>query len=74
MYYTNSMKVTLKNAEAATKALEVLRTRLIEGFDCDKSYARIPSMMMLANLNAKENIIGLPLIKLREVLEKEGAL
>lgn len=30
MYYTNSMKVALKNAEAASKALEVLRTRLIQ--------------------------------------------
>ena len=60
MYYTNSMKVTLKNTEAATKALEVLRTRLIAGFDCDKGYARIPSMMMLANLEVADNTIVLP--------------
>lgn len=60
MYYTNSVKVTLKNAEAATKALKILRTRLIEGFDCDKGYARIPSMMMLANLEVADNTIDLP--------------
>lgn len=60
MYYTNSVKVTLKNAEIATKALEILRTRLIAGFDCDKGYARIPSMKMLANLDAEDNIIDLP--------------
>ena len=51
MYYTNSMKITLKNAESATKALEVLRTRLIEGFECDNDYERVPSMMMLSHLS-----------------------
>ena len=50
MYYTNSMKVTLKNAEAATKALEVMRTRLIEGFECDNDYemASCPSSLSQA--------------------------
>ena len=60
MYYYNAMKVTLKNAEAATKALEVLRTRLIEGFDCDNDYERIPSMMMLTRLNTDNHTVSLP--------------
>jgi hypothetical protein len=60
MYYNNSMKVTLKNAEAATKALEVLRTRLIEGFECDNDYERVPSMMMLSHLSADNHTVSLP--------------
>ena len=44
MYYTNSMKVTLKNKKVAAAALEIMKARLTAGFDCDKNYRRTPSI------------------------------
>ena len=35
MSNTYALKITLKNKKAATAALEILKTRLIAGFDCD---------------------------------------
>lgn len=50
MYYENSMKITLKNKATVTAALELLKARLYNGFDCDKTYAKNPSMQMMNNL------------------------
>lgn len=60
MYYTNSVKVTMKNNEATIKALEILRNRLNEGFRCDEIYRRNPSQMMREALEIVENTIVLP--------------
>ena len=60
MYYTNSMKVTLKNKKVAAAALEIMKARLIAGFDCDKNYRRTPSMRMCEDLEVVKNTIVLP--------------
>ena len=51
MYYTNAIKVTLKDTESAIKALEILRNRLDAGFEIDKIYKRMPSQNMREALN-----------------------
>lgn len=53
------MKVTLKNKKVAAAALEIMKTRLIAGFDCDKGYKRVPSMLMHEALEAAGNTIVL---------------
>ena len=60
MHYENSLTVTLKNKKTATAALEIMKTRLIAGFDCDKKYRRTPSMRMCEDLDVTGNIIDLP--------------
>ena len=60
MYYTNSMKVTLKNKKVAAAALEIMKARLTAGFDCDKNYRRTPSMRMCEDLEVVKNTIVLP--------------
>lgn len=60
MHYENSLTVTLKNKKTATAALEIMKTRLIVGFDCDKKYRRTPSMRMCEDLDVTGNIIDLP--------------
>ena len=60
MYYTNSVKIILKNNESAIKALEILRTRLDAGFNADKIYKGSPSQMMRDTLEVVENTIVLP--------------
>ena len=60
MYYENSVKVTLKNKKVAAVALEIMKARLIAGFDCDKNYRRSPSMRMCEDLDVTANIIDLP--------------
>lgn len=60
MYYTNSIKITLKNNEAAVAALEIMKTRLSAGFDWDKKSRRNPSMQMHDALNVTGKIIELP--------------
>ena len=60
MYYTNSMKLTLKNEETASLALEIMKTRLAAGFDCDKDYRRSPSSQMRDELEVVGNDIILP--------------
>ena len=60
MYYTNQIKVTLKNEETAAAALEIMKARLIAGFDCDKNYHNIPSIQMAEDLDATANTIELP--------------
>lgn len=60
MYYTNSFKLTLKNESTAAAALEILKRRLIAGFDFDKNYRRTPSMLMHDNLEADGSTIDLP--------------
>ena len=42
MYCTNTMKITLKNNTVANKALDILRSRLAEGFSVNKYYKRNP--------------------------------
>ena len=59
MYYENSLKITLKNKKTAAAALEIMKTRLIAGFDCDKGYKSVPSMLMHDALEIKKNIIVL---------------
>ena len=60
MYYTNSMKVTLKNKKVAAAALEILRTRLPAGFACDNGYKNAPSLLMLDGLCVEKSTIVLP--------------
>lgn len=60
MYWTNTMKITLKNKKAATAALEILKNRLIAGFDCDKGYKKNPSMLMHDSLKISGKNITLP--------------
>ena len=60
MHYENSLTVTLKNKKTATAALEIMKTRLIAGFDCDKNYRRTPSLQMCEDLDVTGNIIDLP--------------
>ena len=60
MHYENSLTVTLKNKKTAATALEIMKTRLIAGFDCDKKYRRTPSMRMCEDLDVTGNIIDLP--------------
>lgn len=55
MHYENSLTVTLKNKKTATAALEIMKTRLIAGFDCDKNYSRTPSMRMCEDLEVVKN-------------------
>ena len=56
----NTVKITLKNTESATKALEILRNRLSKGFEIDKIYRRNPSQRMREALEVNENTIVLP--------------
>ena len=60
MHYENSLTVTLKNKKTATAALEIMKARLIAGFDCDKNYRRNPSMRMCEDLEIVKNTIILP--------------
>ena len=60
MHYENSVKITLKNKKVAAAALEIMKARLIAGFDCDKKYRRTPSMRMCEDLDVTGNIIDLP--------------
>ena len=60
MYYTNSVKITMKSNEAAAKALEILRNRLNAGFEIDKGYRNNPSQMMREALVVVENTVVLP--------------
>ena len=60
MYWENTMKVTFKNKKAAVAALEVMKARLVKGFDCDKSYRRIPSMETHDALRLAGKTITLP--------------
>ena len=60
MYYTNSMKITMKNEIIATDALKIIKTRLIAGFECDEHCTRNPSMMMHDALEIVGNTIVLP--------------
>ena len=60
MYYTNAMKIALKNKKTATAALEILKSRLATGFDCDKNYKDIPSMLMHDNLKITGKTVALP--------------
>ena len=59
MYYTNAIKVTLKDTESAIKALEILRNRLDAGFEIDKIYKRMPSQNMREALEVEKNTIVL---------------
>ena len=60
MYYTNEMKIIMKNEETATAALEIMKARLIAGFDCDKNYRSNPSMLMMDNFYIDHSTIVLP--------------
>ncbi len=60
MMYFNSMKITLRNNAIATEALEILKTRLADGFDCDQEYNDNPSMRMANDLVADGKTIKLP--------------
>ena len=60
MYWTNVMNVTLKDAETAAAALEILEARLTDGFDCDNNYRRSASAKMRDNMEVVDNTIVLP--------------
>ena len=60
MYYNNTLKVTMKNNTVANKALEILRSRLAEGFSDDNGYRTKPSQMMSDALEVVDNTIVLP--------------
>ena len=60
MHYTNSMKITMKNEETASIALEIMKARLTAGFDYDKEYGRSPSSHMYNGLELVGNDIILP--------------
>ena len=60
MYYTNSVKITLKNNTVANKALAILRNRLSVGFAVDNGYRRNPSQTMSEALEVVDNTIVLP--------------
>ena len=59
MYYTNNIEITMKDNDSAQKALEILKNRLTDGFECDKSYKKGPSMLMYDNLMVEDNTIFL---------------
>ena len=42
MYYDNEMKITMRTAKMAEKAMEILKNRLAAGFDCDEEYENNP--------------------------------
>lgn len=56
----NTVKITLKDIESATKALEILRNRLDAGFEVDKIYRGTPCQQMREALEVNENTIVLP--------------
>ena len=60
MYYTNAVKIILKNNNSATNALNILRSRLNTGFSVDEIYRTKPSQMMRDALEVVENTIVLP--------------
>ena len=57
MYYENSLTITLKNEKTAAAALEIMKTRLVTGFDYDKGYKRVPSMLMHDTLEVEDNTV-----------------
>ena len=59
MYYENSLTVTLKNEKTAAAALKIIKARLIAGFDCDKGYKRVPSMLMHDTLEVEKTTVVL---------------
>jgi len=60
MTYYNSMEITFETNTTALEALEILKNRLADGFSCDKTYRRNPSMRMINDLRVDENSISLP--------------
>ena len=60
MHYTDSMKITMKNKETASIALEIMKARLTAGFECDKEYRRNPSIQMRNELEIAGTSIVLP--------------
>lgn len=60
MFYNYSMKVSMKNAETAAIAKEILKNRLEEGFAFDNNYRNKPSQEMLLALETIENEVILP--------------
>lgn len=60
MHYTDSMKITMKNEETASIALEIMKARLTAGFYYDKYYGRSPSAHMYNGLELVGNDIVLP--------------
>ena len=60
MYYENSMRITLKNEEAAAAALRIMKDCLSTGFACDKDYKHSPSALMQENLAQESTSVVLP--------------
>ena len=60
MYYTNELTITMRNEEMAVKAFWILLMRLGEGFECDKTYKKSPSLKMIEALEVRDNTIILP--------------
>lgn len=60
MLYHNELTITLRTNKTAAIALEIMRTRLSAGFDCDKKYNDVPSVKMMDDLEVDGRTITLP--------------
>ena len=60
MRYDNEMKITMRTTKMAEKAMEILKNRLIVGFDCDKDYDENPAMRFAEDLEIDGRIVKLP--------------
>ena len=60
MYYFNDITLTTNSNKAAEKALESLKSRLANGFNCDTDYTHTPSSMLMDGLYVDRNIITVP--------------
>ena len=52
MRYDNEMKITMRTAKMAEKAMETLKNRLAAGFDRDKEYTRNPAIRFAEELQS----------------------
>lgn len=57
--YTNQLKIAMRNDKVAEKGIDILVTRLLRGFEYDKSYNFSPSLKMVENLYIEGNEIVL---------------
>ena len=60
MRYDNEMKITMRTAKMAEKAMETLKNRLAAGFDRDKEYTRNPAIRFAEELQIDGRIVKIP--------------
>lgn len=68
MRYDNEMKITMRTATMAEKAMEILKNRLAAGFDCDEDYKNNPYSIFCCNEDCGNN----PSQRLIKDLEIDG--